>query len=90
MRKVKFKDFIPAEYTILDEDTEWGIKGSKRLVKGTNQYQKEFDTFGYFHKWGVAPEYREDGYVSFNVALIETQDGTMREVRVDKVKFIDN
>lgn len=31
----------------------------------------------------------EDGYISFNVALIEMQDGTMREVRVDKVKFID-
>lgn len=89
MRKVKFKDFIPAEYIILDEDTEWGTKGAKRLIKGTNQYQKEFDTFGLFHEWGVASEDRGDGYVNFNVALIETQDGTMREVRVDKVKFID-
>lgn len=89
MRKVKFKDFIPAEYSTLDEDTEYGRKGTRQLVKGTNQYQKEFDTIGYFHKWGVLPEYREDGYINFNVALIEREDGTMAEVRVDKLKFID-
>jgi hypothetical protein len=82
MRTVKFKDFIPAEYTKSDI-------GIKQLVRGTNQYQKEFDTIGLFHKWGVSSEDRGDGYVSFNVALIEKKDGTVAEVRVDRVKFID-
>ena len=48
-----------------------------------------FDTFGEFHQWGCDYEEFEEGPGNYSTAIVELADGTIRNVPVEMVKFIN-
>lgn len=43
---------------------------------------------GFFHGWGCDYTWDEDGNVNYSTAIIELEDGTIENVRVDDVQFV--
>mgnify|MGYP000916742930 FL=1 len=79
MRKVKFKMWIPAEYT----------EHTRIKIDGTSKYQSDYLTTGVFHQWGCAYEEFETGPVNYSIAIVETPDGIIHSVLPNNLKFID-
>lgn len=56
-------------------------------VKGQAHFDKVFDGTGIFHEFGVDYEEFENGPGSYSTAIIETPDGSIRNVPVEMVVF---
>lgn len=81
MRKVSFKEWIP---------TEWIQKDGRNIseqVKGTGCWSKDYTGTGLFHQWANACEEYSNGAGNYTVALVELEDGTIKEVLPFHVKF---
>ncbi len=81
MRKVSFKEWIP---------TKWvNIEGRNTAIEviGTGCWSKEYTCTGLFHQWANACEEYSNGAGNYTVALVELEDGTIKEVLPTNVKF---
>lgn len=81
MRKVIFKKWIPLEY----------LKGPGNIrvkVEGTGCFEKDYNSKGVFHQWGLAMEETSDHVASYSIALIEIEDGSVVEVLPSNLKFV--
>jgi hypothetical protein len=78
MRKVKFKKWIPREYTV----------GTLIPITGTGVSQSDFLTDGYFHQWGCAYEEFESGPGNYTIAIVEDMNGVIHDVLPTNLKFI--
>ena len=78
MRKIKYKKWIPFEYT------EW-IECSRTQIPNTGCYESDYINEGYFHIWTQKQVYGQDLTI---IALIEIEDGTIVEVLPCNIKFI--
>lgn len=56
-----------------------------------NEYTRVEDFKGYarFHSWGCDYTEFESGPANFSTAIIEREDGTVENVPIDTIKFID-
>lgn len=81
MRKVSFKEWIP---------TEWITKENSNIstqVKGTGCWSNEYTGTGLFHQWANACEEYSNGAGNYTVALVELEDGIIKEVLPSNIKF---
>jgi hypothetical protein len=81
LRKVMFNKWIPR----VDEKTELGTKAKE----GTNCWEKDFPNAGLFHQWASAYEESSEGFGNYTVALVEMTDGTIEQVLLSSLKFVD-
>lgn len=49
---------------------------------------RETDVIGWFHGWGVDYREFEDCPGNFSTAIVELEDGTVKNVPCDMVKFV--
>lgn len=93
MRKVKFKKWIPLQYSeepIISTNLNRPILISKGVRKeGTNCWEEDFIHDGLFHQWGTSFIEEAEHNVPYTTALIEVEDGTIIEVYPFNIKFID-
>ena len=81
MRKVIFKKWIPLEY----------IKGPGNIgvkVEGTGCFEKDFNSNGFFHQWGLSAIETDDQVASYTIGIVENEDGSIEEVDPTNLKFI--
>lgn len=83
MRKVMFKEWIPVGY-------EQNNTTYKTVKVGTNCWSKDYLGQGLFHQWASSYEEFENGAGNYTVALVELEDGTIKEVLPSNIKFIQN
>jgi hypothetical protein len=50
--------------------------------------EKVFDACAKFHQFGVSYEEFDNGAAPFSTAIVELQDGTVRNVPVEMIKFL--
>lgn len=60
-----------------------------RPLPDTNCWSKDFDTPGIFHQWGNNYEEFEGGPGNYTIAIVERGDGTVDEVLVSNLKFVN-
>lgn len=48
------------------------------------------DGVGFFHQFGIDYEELRDGIGLFTTAIIERLDGTVKNVAIENIKFLDN
>lgn len=77
MKKVLFKAFI-----------ELVFDSKNKRVEGTGVFQSGFLTKGEFHQWGLTYEECGENAGNYTVALIELEDGTIKEVLPNNIQFI--
>lgn len=82
MRKVKYKNWVPAVYTDIG-------RKDRALIAHTGCWQPEYCNDGLFHQWAAAYTEFETGAGNYTVAIIELPDGTIQEVLPVNVKFIN-
>lgn len=63
------------------ECTEWEFHGGKRKVKAV--------VTGRFHQWGSSYEEFESGPGNYTVAIVEMDDGTVKDFMPTDIKFIE-
>lgn len=79
MRKVRFKMWIPQQYA----------NGDKHIkIAGTGCFQSDYETDGFFHKWGCAYEEFEAGPGNFTIGIIEDLNGVIHDVLPTNLKFV--
>jgi len=49
----------------------------------------EEDGLGKFHQFGVAYEQFDEGVGNFTIAIVEMEDGTVRNIPVELIQFLD-
>ena len=81
MKKVKYKKWIPSEYT------EW-IECSRTLIPNTGCWESDYFNDGLFHQWANSYEEFKSGPGNYTIALVEIEDGTIVEVLPCNIKFI--
>lgn len=59
----------------------WNSKARKHILKS--------DFLGTFHQFGYDYEEFETGPGNFSTAIVEMEDGTVRNVPVEMIKFVD-
>lgn len=69
MRKVLFKKYIPLRFE------------NGNQVKGTQQYEDNYNSMGWFHEW-----FNDNGSL---LAIIELQDGIIIFVSCEHMKFLN-
>lgn len=79
-RKVLFRKWIPTEY-------KKNETGGMTKVEGTGVLEKEFENKGIFHGFGFSMEEDEQGFTNYSVAIIEDEEGLVREVLPSNMKF---
>ena len=52
-------------------------------------HEKESDYLGWFHEWGIEHEEYENGPGMYTVAIIEKDDGSIKTVIPDLIRFVD-
>lgn len=78
-RKVKIFKFEPAK----DEN------GKYLTNEQGHHYSNKIETgFGLFHQWGCDYEEFESGPGNYSTAIVEMEDGTVRNVPCDMIQFI--
>lgn len=50
----------------------------------------DYVTNGYFHEWAKYPRETESGIFQDTSAIVELEDGTVRNFRANRLKFVDN
>ncbi|WP_205954179.1 hypothetical protein [Pantoea stewartii] len=63
------------------ECTEWEFTSGKRAVKGV--------VTGTFHQWGAGYEEFDCGPGNYTMAIVEMDDGTIKEFMPTDIKFIE-
>lgn len=58
--------------------------------KPPTTWVKVFVDIGAFHAYGVATEEYEQGVGPYTTAIVEMEDGTVRNVPVEDIEFIDS
>lgn len=53
-----------------------------------SKYDRVLDTSGAFHQWGCACEDYETNAGNFSTAIVELDDGTVRNVPVEMIEFV--
>lgn len=81
MRKVTFKQWIPIVFI--------AEAVGKKAKDGTGCWESDFTNAGIFHQWASQYEEFENGAVNFTVALVECEDGTIKEVLPSNLKFTE-
>ena len=61
---------------------------AKEYKKTTRKMENVSEVDGLFHCWGKSFLEFESGPANFTVAIVEMEDGTVRMVDVDNIKFI--
>jgi len=56
---------------------------------GSSFYALAKDGAALFHQWGISYEEFEDGPGQYSTAIIEREDGTVENVPVELIKFIE-
>lgn len=56
---------------------------------GTNEFRKVEDCIGIFHQFGVGCEEYDNGAGNFSTAIVEIENGEVRNVPVELIKFLD-
>ena len=56
--------------------------------EGGNRYERVFDCYGTFHQFGVDYEEFETGPGNYSTAIVELTDGSVRNVPVAMVEFM--
>ncbi len=49
----------------------------------------DYITNGYFHEWAKYPQNTENGTFQDTYAIIELEDGKVRNIRTNRLKFVD-
>lgn len=57
--------------------------------KDTRKLEKVFKYIGRFHQFGVDYEEFDTGAGNFSTAIVEKDDGTVENVYIEMIKFID-
>ena len=83
MRKCLIRLWVPAQYYRDENGHQCGP-----VLPGTRCYT-DFDTPGLFHAWGLTIAETETSVASYSIGLVEMEDGTMKEVNISDIKFID-
>ena len=52
-------------------------------------FDRTFETTGEFHQWGQDYEEFETGPGNFSTAIVELPDGTVQNVPVEMIAFVD-
>ena len=76
MRKVKFKRFIPEKF----------MTDGYTVIQGTGIWEDDFLHDGFFHQWVVDRDSFKNQRI---VAIVELPDGTIEEVVLSAIKFIN-
>lgn len=87
MRKVMFKQWIPAKFPDKADSTNYTT--THRPIEGTNCWEADFKNAGLFHQWASAYKELESGAGNFTVALVELVSGEIKEVLPSNIKFMD-
>jgi hypothetical protein len=67
-------------------------KEDLRKVKIT-KYEDGYGDYvsnGYFHEWAKYPFTSESGTFQDTYAIVEMEDGTVKNLRANRLKFVDN
>lgn len=67
-------------------------KEDLRKVKITKHEDGSGDyiTNGYFHEWAKYPQTTESGTFQDTYAIVELEDGKVRNIRANRLKFVDS
>ena len=61
-----------------------------KRAEGEQHFDKVNDGEAFFHQWGVDYEEFEAGPGNYSTAIIEREDGTVENVPVEMIQFIEN
>lgn len=59
------------------------------MHKHSGRWSDDFEVEAIFHTWGSSYEEFESGAVSYATAIVELLDGTVQNIEVSKIKFLD-
>lgn len=61
-----------------------------KVYKGSENNKPVYEEFeGYFHGWGKDLQEDEQGFHEQTIAIVEMEDGTIKEVFPTNIKFTD-